>query len=99
MHTSNRGKKPWAGLPGNCGRSLLRILVRLLGDEPQSVPPHLSIFDFPLTGKEAKMTIQEKRNQIAARMNAAYLRYDYAGIDEEGVALRCLDVVILSKHE
>lgn len=45
------------------------------------------------------MTIQEKRNQIAARMNAAYLRYDYAGIDEEDVALRCLDVVILSKHE
>ena len=45
------------------------------------------------------MTIQEKRNQIAARTNAAYLRYDYAGIDEEGVALRCLDVVILSKHE
>lgn len=32
------------------------------------------------------MTIQEKRNQIAARMNAAYLRYDYAGIDEAGVA-------------
>ena len=40
------------------------------------------------------MTIREKRNQIAARMNAAYLRYDYAGIDEAGAALRRLDVVI-----
>lgn len=40
------------------------------------------------------MTIREKRNQIAARMNAAYLRYDYAGIDEAGAELRRLDVVI-----
>lgn len=40
------------------------------------------------------MTIQEKRNQIAARMNAAYLRYDYAGIDAAGAALRRLDAVI-----
>lgn len=40
------------------------------------------------------MTIREKRNQIAARMNAAYLRYDYAGIDAAGAALRRLDAVI-----
>ena len=40
------------------------------------------------------MTIQEKRNQIAARMNAAYLRYDYAGVDAAGAALRRLDAVI-----
>lgn len=39
------------------------------------------------------MTIQEKRNQIAARMNAAYLRYDYAGVDAAGAALRRLDAV------
>lgn len=40
------------------------------------------------------MTIREKRNQIEARMNASYLRYDYEGIDEAGAALRRLNVVI-----
>ena len=40
------------------------------------------------------MTILEKRSQILARMNAAYLRYDYPGIEEAGAALRRLNVVI-----